>query len=279
MKRTILVISAVAVVFMVFGCSKNNPLAPVDSAEPDYHQMYVRPDFIDDRPEDVKAAHTLIVCEPVELDKDAPKGTKYALCIGISNYAGTANDLKYCDDDARDWAQRLQSEGYTVTTITDLSATKANIESAINTLASRSIAGNEIAFCYSGHGYKGNMITTDMYYLSYTWMKTKFAAATSIKMAFAFDACQIGAFGSALKANGRVIALASSSNTYSYDGDASMANGVFTYYQMKAFDQLGYIYYEPDCQYACDQMKIWAAARKLKVAPSYVDAFVGSLNL
>lgn len=279
MKRTILVLSLVAIVATMFGCSKTNPLSPAGSAEPDYHQMYVRPEFIDNRPEEVKLAYTLVDCEPVELDKNAPKGAKYALCIGISDYEGTANDLKYCDDDARDWAQRLQQEGYSVTTITDRSATKAAIESAINTLASRSIAGNEIAFCYSGHGYKGNMISTDLYYLSYTWMKTKFTAATSVKMAFAFDACQIGAFGSALKANGRVIALASSSNTYSYDGDASMANGVFTYYQMKAFDQLGYIYYEPDCQYACDQMKAWAAARKLRVAPSYVDSYTGQLDL
>ena len=270
-----------AVVLIAAGCSKNNPLAPeiATETETDFHQLYVRPDFIDDRPEDVKAAYIVVNTEPVELDKTAPKGAKYALCIGISNYAGTVNDLNYCDDDARDWASRLQKEGYTVTTITDLQATKAAIESAINTLAGRAIAGNEIAFCYSGHGYKGNMISTDMYYLSYTWMKTKFSAATSVKMAFAFDACQIGAFATGLKAAGRVIAVASSSNTYSYDGDASMANGVFTYYQMKAFDQLGYVYYEPDCKYACDQMKIWAAARKLKVAPSYVDSYTGDLNL
>lgn len=279
MKRTILALSMIALVVIAFGCSKNNPLAPSSTSEPDYHQMYVRPEFIDDRPEDVKVAFTLTDCEPVELDKNAPKGAKYALCIGISDYEGTVNDLKYCDDDARDWAQRLQSEGYSVTTITDRSATKAAIESAINTLVSRSIAGNEIAFCYSGHGYKGNMITTDMYYLSYSWMKTKFSGAKSTKMAFAFDACQIGAFGSALKATGRVIALASSSSTYSYDGDASMSNGVFTYYQMKAYDQLGYIYYEPDCQYAVVQMKAWAKAKKLRVAPSYVDSYTGQLDL
>ncbi len=279
MKRTILILSVVIVAIMMFGCSKTNPLAPSSSTELDYHRMYVRPDFIDNRPEKVKAAYTLINCEPVKLDENTPKGAKYALCIGISDYDGTVNDLKYCDDDARDWAQRLQQEGYSVTTITDRSATKSAIESAINTLVSRSIAGNEIAFCYSGHGYKGNMITTDMYYLSYSWMKTKFSGAKSTKMAFAFDACQIGAFGSALKANGRVIALASSSSTYSYDGDASMSNGIFTYYQMKAFDQLGYIYYEPDCQYAIDQMKAWAKTHKVRVSPSYVDSYTGDMDL
>jgi uncharacterized caspase-like protein len=279
MKRTILILPVIITAVILIGCSRTNPLAPVSSIEPDYHQMYVRPEIIDDRPEDVKIAHTLTICDPVKLDENAPKGAKYALCIGISDYAGTANDLKYCDDDARDWAARLQREGYSVTTLLDRSATKAAIESAINTLASKAIAGNEIAFCYSGHGYKGNMISTDMYYINYSWMKTKFSSATSTKMAFAFDACQIGAFATALKANGRVIAVASNSTTYSYDGDASMSNGVFTYYQMVAFDQLGYVYYEPDCQYACEQMKAWAAARKLKVAPSYVDSYTGQLDL
>lgn len=267
-----------AIAFLALGCGKNNPLAPSDPT--DDGAQYQRPEFIDNRPEEVKQAFTLIHAEPVKLDESTPKGDKYALVIGISDYSGTANDLQYCDDDATDWKARLAKEGYTVTILLDLNATKSAIESAINTLASRAIAGNEIAFCYSGHGYKGNMITTDMYYLSYTWMKTKFSAATSIKMAFAFDACQIGAMASALNATGRVIAVASDTRTYSYDGNSTMKNGVFTYYQIKAFDELGYIYYEPDCKYACDQMKIWASQYpRIKVAPSYTDSYAGDLNL
>jgi len=219
--------------------------------------------------------------EPVGLLKSAhaPHGAKYALVVGISDYSGTANDLSYCDDDATDWKGRLQAEGYTVTSLLDLSATKANIEAAINTLASQAVAGNEIVFCYSGHGSKGNIVTSDLYYIGSTWFKTKFSTAKSTKMFFCFDACQIGAMATDLNATGRVIAVASSKTSLSYDGDATMKNGVYTYYQMKGFDQLGYIYVETDCQYAGDQFLIWAKSVRVKVAPSYTDSYTGNFDL
>jgi len=261
-------------------CSKSDELVQQEE-----QTFSVRPDFatVDNRPAEVIAKFTVTDKDalPVELDKNAAKGSKTALVIGISDYSGTSNDLQYCDDDAIDWKTRLQAEGYTVSSLLDLNATKANIEAAINTLASQSIAGNEIAFVYSGHGSKGNIVTSDLYYISSTWFKTKFANATSTKMMFSFDACQIGAMATALNANGRVIAVASNTTVYSYDGDATMKNGVFTYYQMKGFDTMGYIYAEPDFQYACDQMKAWANAKKpkLRVAPSYVDSYTGSFDL
>lgn len=257
-------------------CSKEDEVVPVS----DQSNWSVRPDFatLDNRPADVIAQFQVTEAEPVKVTKGSGKG-KFALVIGISNYSGTANDLQYCDDDATDWKTRLQAEGYSVTILLDLNATKTAIEAAINTLASQSAAGNEIAFCYSGHGSSGNIISTDLYYISSAWFKTKFSATTSTKMMFCFDACQIAAMGTALNKTGRVIAVASSKTGYSYDGDATMKNGVFTFYQMKAFDQLGYVYLEPDCSYAVTQMKAWGAANRVKVAPSYVDAYTGNFDL
>lgn len=264
-------------------CSKDEEYVPQDDLSAYQSAWTVRPDFstIDNRPAEVIASFqvTDLNTEPVKLDMNAAKGGKYALVVGISDYSGTANDLQYCDDDATDWKARLQAEGYTVTILLDRTATKAAIESAINTLASQSIAGNEVAFCYSGHGSKGNIISTDLYYISSTWFKTKFANATSTKMMFCFDACQIGAMATSLNATGRVIAVASNKTIYSYDGDATMKNGVFTYYQMKGFDQVGYVYLEPDCQYACDEMIKWAKANRVRVAPSYVDSYTGNFDL
>jgi hypothetical protein len=267
-------------------CSKDEFIAEPDYSLEDGKASYtVRPDFatLDDRPSDVIAKFmvTELDAKPVELDETSAKGAKYALVIGISDYAGTANDLQYCDDDAIDWKNRLQTEGYSVTALLDLNATKSAIESAIATLASKSIAGNEIAFVYSGHGSKGNIVTTDLYYISSTWFQTMFTNAASTKMVFTFDACQIGAMATALNKNGRVIAVASDTKTYSYDGDATMQNGVFTYYQMKGFDQMGYVYAEDDFQYACTQFKTWASSRrpKLKVAPSFKDSYLGNLDL
>ncbi|HNX67691.1 MAG TPA: caspase family protein [Bacteroidales bacterium] len=261
-------------------CTKEDP-AP-DNLNPVQVSASVRPDFatIDQRPADVIAMFQVTDKDatPVKPVATTAKGGKYALVIGISDYAGTANDLEYCDDDANDWKAVLQADGYTVTALIDGSATKSAIESAINTLASQSVAGNTIAFCYSGHGSKGNIISADLYYISYTWFKTKFASATSTKMMFCFDACQIG-YMTNLNATGRVIAVASSKTTYSYDGDATMKNGVFTYYQMKGFTNNGYIYLEPDCSYACTQMKSWATANRVKVAPSYVDSYSGDFAL
>lgn len=251
--------------------------------KPEKNQWTVRPDFatLDTRPQDVIKQFTITDkdAELVKLDENAPKGAKYALVIGISDYSGTQYDLQYCDDDATDWKNRLVKEGFSVTTILDRNATKANIESAINSLVSKALAGNEIAFCYSGHGSSGNIVTTDLYYISSSWFKTKFSTAKSTKMMFCFDACQIGAMKTALNATGRIVAVASSTTTYSYDGDATMKNGVFTYYQMYAFDNLGYIYLEPDCDYAITKMKAWASARGLTVAPSYVDSYSGNFDL
>jgi len=263
-------------------CQKDEALIPETdlTVNPSYT---VRPDFatLDTRPQDVIAQFQVTGNDatPVKLDYNTPKGSKYAVVIGISDYEGTSNDLQYCDDDANDWAAQLQAEGYNVTLLLDLNATKSAVESAVATLASQSIAGNEIAFIYSGHGSRGSIVTTDLYFINSSWFGTMFANATSTKMMFSFDACQIGAMATDLNANGRVIAVASDEKKYSYDGDATMQNGVFTYYQMIGLDQLNYIYFEPDCQYACDQMKIWASTVHVRVAPSYVDSYAGDLDI
>jgi len=82
-----------------------------------------------------------------------------------------------------------------------------------------------------------------------------------------------------LNSGGRVIAVASNKTSYSYDGDASMKNGVFTYYQMQGFDVEDYIYLEPDCQFACDQMIKWAKSYRIRVVPSYTDSYIGDFDL
>jgi hypothetical protein len=259
-------------------CSKDELIT-----NPDQPSWTVRPDFatLDDRPQEVIARSQVTEndAKPVELTK-GKSGGKYALVIGISDYAGTRNDLTYCDDDAIDWKTRLEKAGYTVISLLDLTATKANIETEVDNLASLSVAGNEIALCYSGHGSKGNMISTDLYYIGSKWLSTKFVNATSLKMMFCFDACQIGTMATDLNATGRVIAVASNKTSLSYDGNATMKNGVFTYYQMIGFEKpLYYIYLEQDNEYACEQMTNWAKLNKVRVVPSYTDSYPGNFEL
>ncbi|HCT29278.1 MAG TPA: hypothetical protein DIW31_00745 [Bacteroidales bacterium] len=277
-KLTKLALVAMLAGLTLISCSKKDDVNLTNDEQTSYS---VRPDFatLDNRPADVIAKFQVTETEPAKLVDNGEKGAKYALVIGISNYAGTANDLQYCDDDAIDWKNRLVAEGYTVTSLIDLAATSSAIQSALTTLASKAIAGNEITFIYSGHGSSGNIISTDLYYISSSYFKTKFANATSTKMFFSFDACQIGAMATSLNKTGRIIAVASNTTVYSYDGDATMKNGVFTYYQMKGFDSMGYIYVENDCSYACTQMKAWARTNGVTVAPSYKDSYTGSFDL
>jgi hypothetical protein len=118
-----------------------------------------------------------------------------------------------------------------------------------------------------------------IYYISSGWFSAIFENATSTKMMFCFDACQIGAMKDTLCAPGRIVAVASGRDTYSYDGDNLMENGVFTYYQMEGFDHHNYIYLEIDCDYAIDQMEYWGMINGIEVEPSYCDSYSGYFDL
>jgi hypothetical protein len=270
----LLLIVLLGVIALMQSCSKEDDL-PMQISQPGWT---VRPDFatIDLRPADVIARSHIDGdnVQPVMVLKSA-QGTrgKFALVVGISDYAGTRNDLEYCDDDANDWKTYLGSHGYTVTSLTDLNATAANIEAEVNKLITNSSLADEIVFMYSGHGSKGNIVTTDLQYVPSSWFKNKFTNVTCPAF-FTFDACQIGAMATDLNNTGRVIAVASSKTSYSYDGDATQKNGVFTYYQMIWFGlSANNNYAEGDSQYACDQFKAWGTANHTKVVPSFADYY------
>jgi len=203
---------------------------------------------------------------------------KYALVIGISDYEGTSNDLQYCDDDAQDWKNFLQGEGYTVTTLIDSQAKADNIIAAINNLLADEDADDYVVLAYSGHGaeisgYGSCIVSYDLYGIDHGYFEYLFGTADSQHIYFSFDACVIGDFQGLVTTN-RVGAFASN-NRYSYDGDSSMQNGVFTYYQMEGWTI--YDNFEEDSAYAVQHMKAWAP-RYIKVDPFYIDQFTGSMS-
>ena len=205
---------------------------------------------------------------------------KYALVIGISDYEGTANDLNYCDDDATDWKNFLQTQGYTVTTLIDNQATANNIDSAVDDLLSIEDGNDYVVFTYSGHGakysnYGSCIISQDLYYMTHAWLEAKFDNADSKHIYFAFDACEIGDFKNLVDAN-KVGAFASN-RRYSYDGDSSMKNGVFTYYQMDGWYNKNFDNFEDDSNYAVQEMKNWARTRHVKVDPFVQDMYNGPM--
>ncbi|KYK22631.1 hypothetical protein AYK25_02410 [Thermoplasmatales archaeon SM1-50] len=216
----------------------------------------------------------------VTVDNGANPVEKYALVIGISDYEGTGNDLQYCDDDAMDWKNFLQGEGYTVTLLTDNQATANNIDAAVNDLLVDEDGNDYVVLTYSGHGvsypgYGSCVISHDLYYMTHGWLEQKFDSSDSPHIYFAFDACQIGDF-KGLVDNNKVGAFASN-RRFSYDGDATMKNGVFTYYQMDGWDNQNFDNFEDDGDYAVQQMKSWARNYGIRVDPFVKDVYNGPM--
>ncbi|HEU5180043.1 MAG TPA: caspase family protein [Candidatus Polarisedimenticolia bacterium] len=78
--------------------------------------------------------------------------SRKALCVGINNYPGTANDLSGCVNDAKDWAAALKTRGYDITMLLDDKATRANMVSELTKLVTGGAKGDSLVFTYSGHG-------------------------------------------------------------------------------------------------------------------------------
>ncbi len=78
--------------------------------------------------------------------------SKKALCIGINDYPGTANDLSGCINDANDWATELAKQGFTVDKLLDANATKAAMVAAIGGIIEGATKGDSLIITYSGHG-------------------------------------------------------------------------------------------------------------------------------
>ena len=74
---------------------------------------------------------------------------RFALCVG-NNYPDTGADLNGCVNDALDWAELLQGEGYEVEVMAE--ARKADVVEALNALVTRAGWADRIVFQFSGHG-------------------------------------------------------------------------------------------------------------------------------
>ncbi|HEX9973167.1 MAG TPA: caspase family protein [bacterium] len=77
---------------------------------------------------------------------------KKAVCAGINNYPGSTNDLQGCVNDANDWANLLQLNGFDTKVILDKQATRANLLTELENLITDAEAEDVIVFTYSGHG-------------------------------------------------------------------------------------------------------------------------------
>lgn len=77
---------------------------------------------------------------------------KKAICTGINNYPGTANDLQGCVNDANDWKNILVNYGFDVTLLLDSQVTGIAFKTSIQNAVASMVAGDVLVITYSGHG-------------------------------------------------------------------------------------------------------------------------------
>lgn len=295
MKKLLALLFTGVALLLVFGCSHTPPTqSNVDHSI----ELVQRPNFIETRPPEVVANFTLQVNqiplsvlekkpEPVDPPDDTTSGdpnpnpaNKYAYVIGISDYEGTANDLQFCDDDAVAMRSWLISEGFNVRMDVDQNASADNIVAGLQWLIDNAEPGDEIAFCYSGHGMKSTegsaIISADLYYIPHGYVMSYFNAANCTKKLVTIDACVIGGFHEDV-VEGTFMATASDRRN-SYDAP-DLNHGAWTYYWLYGADDEGLIYAEDAAPYAEDGMEAWASQYRLKVDPKHTDYYIGDMDM
>jgi len=182
---------------------------------------------------------------------------KLALIIGISDYAGTSNDLNYCDDDALEVRDTLvQKYGFSSSNITlllDTEATDANIRAGIEWLITNSGPDSHVVFWYSGHGSRSNKNMDDdperqdeciiPHELSRIWdgeLANYFAQVTSNYFWIGFDSCYSGGMDDITNKApaGKVLTMACGEGEYSYES-SSIGHGYFTWLMVEEGMRLG----------------------------------------
>jgi len=293
MKRLLLLLSLCCVLTAFYGCSDEPTVTGPDKDQSNLGPLVQRPEFIDNRPEAVQIEFMKFGSVTETNDRPTDNGSatadpnptpahKYAYVIGISDYDGTANDLQFCDDDARDVIAYLNSQGFTIRSDVDYSASAANIQAGLIWLRDAAVPGDEIAFFYSGHGTKvrptggSSIISRDLYYLTHTYVMGYLNGANCTKKTINLDACVIGDFHVDCR-TGTVLSTASTSK-YSYDAP-DLQNGAWTYYFLDGATSQGLIFNEAISTYAEVNMKAWAATFKLKVDPKHTDMYTGDLDI
>lgn len=289
MKKLFISLFLCGIILSMFGCSDNANITDSKSSI----VMTERPQYIETRPQAVVENYTLKTTMAVykkptppppdtnNVDPNPNPAHKYAYVVGISDYEGTANDLQYCDDDAVEMKALLQGEGFTVRMDLDGNATADAITAGLQWLINQAVPGDEIAFCYSGHGtkysnYGSCIISTDLYLLTHGYVMQYFNAVNCTKKLMTLDACVVGDFHTDAM-NGTMLATAST-NTSSYDVPA-FENGAWTYFFLEAVNEQNLIYAEDCATYAETEMKAWAKPLRLKVSPTHTDKYLGKFDM
>jgi uncharacterized caspase-like protein len=163
----------------------------------------------------------------------------YAVCVGVSQYEQSLNNLEYSHQDAIEMYEmlKLQAPVNQLRLLTDQQATADNIVSTTKALFSQARAEDIVIFFFSGHGNKNYFKAHDKP-LYFKILKSIFKQTKAKRKIVFADACYVGSLRTSKEdaANNRVsvgdnvlLFLSSRSNQTSMEM-SRLKNGVFTYF-------------------------------------------------
>lgn len=116
----------------------------------------------------------------------------YIICVGISDYPGTDDDLNHCAADALTMSRLYQKNGgATVRLLQNEQATAEAVTTAFSQLCSEAGDGDVVIFFFSGHGLPGAFVCHDTL-LRYDRVVNALAASSAKQIVIFADACFAG---------------------------------------------------------------------------------------
>ncbi len=180
---------------------------------------------------------------------DPPDGKleKYAVCIGVTEYAGSS--LSFSDDDALSWRDYLEEHGYEVIYLIGY-VTSYDVDMTLRTLLSKEDGDDWVAIIYAGHGYYdvdsgvSAIVLSDNVCLTEEYFDDFDDSLDSDHVFYFFDACYMGGMRILGDKTTRYVALASDEYHLAYE-DPELGHGVFThYFLIDGIIRRGYVYME-----------------------------------
>ncbi len=184
-----------------------------------------------------KAVQTLLLLAMLAMLPLTGQAKIYLLSVGISDYPGTANDLRLPHNDAAtmQWLYKENKQAKVCLLMND-KAKVATVKAALQKMASMATANDIVVMFFSGHGVKGGFVCYDGF-LYYNDIYSALASCKSKnKMVFA-DACFSGAMRqgnsnaqpSSTGTNSNVMFFLSCRSNEKSIETPTMTNGFFTY--------------------------------------------------
>jgi hypothetical protein len=230
---------------------------------------------------------------PVASARAASSTECWAVLVGVSDYQYSDQDLRYCDDDARELSQVLSPVWGSshIKLLTDSQATKANILDAIDWLADNAGPEDTVLFTFSGHGsdyQDGYMYPYDSLTYSYAndissyQLASAFQSVQADKIVVILDICHAGEFQDNMGITGRVILMACRS--YETSGEFwGLQNGAYTYYILEALNDFDAADDNHDYELSAEEVAAYAAPLttdyNISQHPFLFDGYFGELAM